>query len=67
MILNLFVIPAQAVDALDDHRIARFQRAHKLFVLRTLKILARLLVAVDAVDAAVRHRKHLAILILILR
>ena len=47
LLQDLLIISAEAVNALDNQRVAAFQPAHEAFVLRPLKILSGLLVHKD--------------------
>ena len=62
---NFRVVSAKAVDTLDDKHVVGFEFAQNFFVLRTIKILAALLIDEDLVDAETVKSEDLTIFVLV--
>ena len=68
LIQNLAIVAPETVNAFDVEQIVFFQSSHQLFVLRTLKVLAALLVHEDILfrDVQLTQGDKLAIFVLVL-
>ena len=67
LILDFFIVASQPVDALDVEQIVRLESSDQLFILRTVEILARLLVHKDVLlrDGHFPKGDQLAVLVLV--
>ena len=67
LVLDLLIVAPQPVDAQDIEQVARLQPFHQFFVLRTVEVLAGLLVHIDVPlwDLPAVQRDHLPVLVLV--